>query len=116
MGILTTGLSTAARKKRADLVAGIKEALKKKGKMPTVSWNKLFTEIRDGSQIVCILICSMYVLTIGKGIVSIWALNHMFMFEKTLLDLMQIQQKKGQKSSNRLNICSRVFYNFESHG
>lgn len=52
VGILTTGLSTTARKKRADLVANIKEALKKKGKVPTVSWNKLYVEIRDNSQIV----------------------------------------------------------------
>lgn len=55
VGILTTGLSTTARKKRADLVASIKESLKKKSKVPTVSWNKLFTEIREGSQIVCIV-------------------------------------------------------------
>lgn len=52
VGILTTGLSTAARKKRADLVANIKEVLKKKGKVPTVSWNKLYGEIRENSQIV----------------------------------------------------------------
>lgn len=52
VGILTTGLSTAARKKRADLVASIKEVLKKKGKLPTVSWQKLFLEIKETSQIV----------------------------------------------------------------
>lgn len=54
VGILTTGLSTTARKKRADLVASIKDVLKKKGKVPTVSWNKLFTEMRENSQIVSI--------------------------------------------------------------
>lgn len=54
VGILTTGLSTAARKKRAELVASIKEMLKKKGKVPTVSWPKLFQEIKDNSQIVSI--------------------------------------------------------------
>lgn len=52
VGILTTGLSTAARKKRADLVAGVKDALKKKGKASNISWNKLFMEIREASQIV----------------------------------------------------------------
>lgn len=52
VGILTTGLSTTARKKRADLVANIKEMLKKKGKVPTVNWNKLYTEIKENSQIV----------------------------------------------------------------
>lgn len=52
VGILTTGLSTAARKKRADLVASIKENLKKKGGVPTVPWQKLFSEIKEASQIV----------------------------------------------------------------
>lgn len=60
VGILTTGLSTSARKKRAELVAKIKETLKKKGKVPTVNWNKLFSEIKDNSQIVSIFLC-MYV-------------------------------------------------------
>lgn len=54
VGILTTGLSTAARKKRAELVASIKDNLKKKGKVPTVSWQKLFMEIKDTSEIVSI--------------------------------------------------------------
>lgn len=52
VGILTTGLSTAARKKRADLIAAIKENLQKKGKVPTVPYQKLFKEIREASQIV----------------------------------------------------------------
>lgn len=54
VGILTTGLSTAARKKRADLVASIKEHLKKKGKTPTVPYQKLFSEIKEGSQVVSV--------------------------------------------------------------
>lgn len=54
VGILTTGLSTSARKKRAELVANIKDMLKKKGKVPTVNWNKLFLEIKENSQIVSI--------------------------------------------------------------
>lgn len=52
VGILTTGLSTAARKKRAELVATIKEQLKKKEKTPTVAYQKLFMEIKEGSEIV----------------------------------------------------------------
>lgn len=52
VGILTTGLSSAARKKKADLVVSIKENLKKKGKVPTVSYQKLFLEIKETSQIV----------------------------------------------------------------
>lgn len=54
VGILTTGLSTAARKKQADLVASIKENLKKKGNTPTISWQKLFMEIKENSQIVSV--------------------------------------------------------------
>lgn len=52
VGILTTGLSTAARKKRTDLITAIKENLQKKGKVPTVPYQKLFKEIRETSQIV----------------------------------------------------------------
>lgn len=52
IGILTTGLSTTARKKRADLVLSIKEVLKKKGKMLTIAWQKLFEEIKGASQTV----------------------------------------------------------------
>lgn len=55
VGILTTGLSTAARKKRADLMASIKENLKKKGRVPTVPWQKVFMEIKEASQIVSTL-------------------------------------------------------------
>uniref|UniRef100_A0A1B0CFB1 DNA replication licensing factor MCM4 n=1 Tax=Lutzomyia longipalpis TaxID=7200 RepID=A0A1B0CFB1_LUTLO len=51
VGILTTGLSSAARKKRAELVGNIKEMLKKKGGVPTVPYQKLFTDIRETSQI-----------------------------------------------------------------
>lgn len=62
VGILTTGLSTAERKKRADLVVKIKETLKKKGKVPTVSYPKLYTEIRENSQIVSIWQAYIYLV------------------------------------------------------
>lgn len=52
VGILTTGLSSAARQKRAELVGIIKEYLKKKDKTPTVGYQKLFMEIKEGSQVV----------------------------------------------------------------
>lgn len=52
VGILTTGLSTTARKNRAELVAKIKDMLKAKGKLQTMPWDKLLSEIRDTSQIV----------------------------------------------------------------
>lgn len=60
VGILTTGLSTAARKKRADLVANIKEVLKKKGKVATIAWQKLFSEIKETSQIVSGIFLSVF--------------------------------------------------------
>lgn len=60
VGILTTGLSTTERKKRADLIASIKENLKKKGKVPTVPWQKLFMEIKEASQIVIQASCIIF--------------------------------------------------------
>lgn len=52
VGILTTGLSTEARKKRGELIASIKEHLKRKGAVPTVPWQKLFTDMKEASQTV----------------------------------------------------------------
>lgn len=71
VGILTTGLSTAARKKRAELVASIKEMLKKKGKVPTISWQKLFNDIKEASQIVS-TIFSLLSVKYGKIAVVKW--------------------------------------------
>lgn len=51
VGILTTGLSSEARKKRAELVAAIKGHIKSKGIVSTVPYQKLFTDMRDNSQI-----------------------------------------------------------------
>lgn len=51
VGILTTGLSSEARKKRAELMGTIKNHLKNKGKISTLSYQKLFNDIREGSQI-----------------------------------------------------------------
>lgn len=52
VGILTTGLSSEARKKRAEVVKSIKANLKAKGKISTIPYQKLFGEIKDGSQVV----------------------------------------------------------------
>lgn len=51
VGILTTGLSSEARKKRAELMGTIKNHLKNKGKISTLSYQKMFNDIREGSQI-----------------------------------------------------------------
>ena len=52
VGILTTGLSTTARKKRADLIAFIKDLLKKKNKTKTIPYQKFFSDIKEASQVV----------------------------------------------------------------
>jgi DNA replication licensing factor MCM4 len=52
VGILTTGLSASARKKRAELIAFIKEILKKKNKAKTIPYQKFFGDVKDASQIV----------------------------------------------------------------
>jgi DNA replication licensing factor MCM4 len=52
VGILTTGLSATARKKRADLIAFIKGLLKKKNKAKTISYQKFLSEVKESSQIV----------------------------------------------------------------
>lgn len=62
VGILTTGLSEASRKKRADLIGVIRDQLKKKGGVPTVPYQKLFTDIRESSEIV-----STYLDSVGLG-------------------------------------------------
>lgn len=52
VGILTTGLSATARKKRADLIAFIKDILKKKNKTKTIPYQKFFSDVKENSQIV----------------------------------------------------------------
>lgn len=51
VGILTTGLSSEARKKRAELVATIKAYIKTKKIVSTVPYQKMFNDLRDNSQI-----------------------------------------------------------------
>lgn len=51
VGILTTGLSTSARKKRAELIAFIKDNLKKKNKTKTIPYQKFFTDIKEASPV-----------------------------------------------------------------
>lgn len=56
VGILTTGLSAAARKKRADLIAFIKDILKKKNKTKTIPYQKFFSDVKESSSIVSLRI------------------------------------------------------------
>lgn len=47
--ILTTGISGAARKRRAEITQTLKKCIKDKGKVPTLKYQKLFEEFREGS-------------------------------------------------------------------
>lgn len=52
VGILTTGVSSAARKRRAELVQALKKLIESKGHVPTVNYQKLLQELKDNSSIV----------------------------------------------------------------
>lgn len=47
VGILTTGLSSAARKRRVELAEAVKKLIDVKGKVPTLNYQKLFTEVKE---------------------------------------------------------------------
>lgn len=53
VGILTTGVSTAARKRRAELVHALKKLIETKLNVPTVNYQKLLQELKDNSSVVC---------------------------------------------------------------
>ncbi|XP_076267346.1 disc proliferation abnormal [Rhynchophorus ferrugineus] len=50
VGILATGLSSAARKRRIELAQSLKKLVENKGKVPTVNYQKLFEELKSQSQ------------------------------------------------------------------
>lgn len=52
VSILTTGLSSAARKRRVDIAKALKDLIHSKGKVPTVNYQKLHNELKEQSQIV----------------------------------------------------------------
>ncbi|KAG1667609.1 DNA replication licensing factor mcm4-A [Nymphon striatum] len=47
--ILTTGLSSANRKQRAEIAQVLRKLIKLKGKVPTLNYQKIFNEIREQS-------------------------------------------------------------------
>lgn len=79
VGILTTGVSAAARKRRAELVQVLKKVIKAKGNVPTVNYQKLLEELREGSSIVSCsfgfcgwsVLCVSYMEFFGFGY-AIW--------------------------------------------
>lgn len=52
VSILTTGLSSAARKRRIEIAKALKSLIHSKGKVPTINYPKLYTELKEQSQYV----------------------------------------------------------------
>jgi len=52
IGILTTGLSSAARKRRVELAQALKKLIASKEKVLTLSYQKIFAEFKESSQLV----------------------------------------------------------------
>jgi DNA replication licensing factor MCM4 len=52
VSILTTGLSSAARKRRVELAQALKKLITSKEKVPTLSYQKIFAEFKESSQLV----------------------------------------------------------------
>jgi hypothetical protein len=52
VGILTTGLSSAARKRRVELAQALKKLIASKERVVTLNYQKIFTEFKETSQLV----------------------------------------------------------------
>ncbi len=52
VNILTTGLSSMARKKRGDIAAALRKMIESKGKISTLNYQKAFNEFKSGSAVV----------------------------------------------------------------
>lgn len=52
MGILTTGLSSATRKRRQELAESLKKLIETKGIIPIINYQKLLTELKENSNLV----------------------------------------------------------------
>lgn len=50
--ILTTGMSGAARKRKADVAAALKKLIQGKGKIPTLKHQKLYEDFREAQEFV----------------------------------------------------------------
>ncbi|XP_023017917.2 disc proliferation abnormal [Leptinotarsa decemlineata] len=49
VSIITTGMSTAARKRRLELAQIVRKLITDKGQVPTISYPKLYSELKEGS-------------------------------------------------------------------
>lgn len=52
VSILTTGLSSAARKRRVELAQSLRKMIQAKGRVVTLNFQKLFQELKDSSDLV----------------------------------------------------------------
>lgn len=52
VGIITTGVTDAARKRRLELAEAIRKLIQAKDKIPTINYMKLLTELRESSNMV----------------------------------------------------------------
>ena len=52
ISILTTGISGAARKRKAEVASALKNLIHEKGKIPTLKYQKLYEEFREKSDFV----------------------------------------------------------------
>ena len=84
VSILTTGISGAVRKQRADRAQTLLELIKTKGKVLVLKYNKLYEEFREkiiekGEQVhlfpLCNLICEcLYCILCGLSVLSVFIL------------------------------------------
>lgn len=52
VGIITTGVTDAARKRRLELAEAIRKLIQAKDKIPTINYMKLLNELRESSNMV----------------------------------------------------------------
>lgn len=64
VNILTTGMSSNARKKRGEIVQALKKMIESKGKSGTINYQKTFNEFKQGSNMVRTIAC----IVCGKGV------------------------------------------------
>ena len=57
VSILTTGLSSAARKRRLEVAQALKKMITSKEKVVTLSYQKTFAEFKESSQLVSCSFC-----------------------------------------------------------
>lgn len=78
VSILTTGVSAAARKRRNEVVDALKKLIASKRKVPTLNYQKLFTELKETMQIVIKLF--IFKICLFFNYLFIFYFNFLFVF------------------------------------